>query len=37
MAIKKSVAMQLGDIYDSQAAFRKKGKLPLRAPLPQPH
>ncbi len=37
MAIKKSVAMQLRDIFDSQAAYRKKGRLPVRAPLPQPH
>jgi hypothetical protein len=27
MAIKKSVAMQLGEIFDSQAAYRKKRRL----------
>jgi hypothetical protein len=34
MATKKSLAMQLGSIYDSQASNRKQGALPVRAPLP---
>ncbi len=36
MAIKKCVAMGLGVIYESQATNRKKGGLPVRAPLPPP-
>jgi hypothetical protein len=32
---KKCIAMQLGLIYDSQVTNRKKGGLPVRAPLPR--
>jgi hypothetical protein len=37
MAIKKCLAVRLGVIYDSRATNRKKGRLPVRAPLPLPH
>ncbi len=34
MAIKKSMAVWLGAIYDSQATNRKQRELPVRAPPP---
>jgi hypothetical protein len=32
LAIKKCVAVQLGDIYDSQATYREQGGLPVKTP-----